>query len=169
MRSFRTTAAVFTAVLLLGACGAEDHSEHQPAAGSTAADGHSSHDHEGFLFGEPGDPADVTETIEVAAKDFEFGPSELTVDQGDVIEFKVTNEGKAEHEFVLGDAALMEEMAQAAHEHSSDDPNAVPRLQPGDEGTMVWNFTRPGRFRFECHVDAHHKLGMTGTITVMGN
>ena len=168
MRSFRTIAVVFAAALLLGACGAEDHSEHQPPAAPPADDGHA-HSHDGFLFGEPGDAADVTETIEVAAKDFEFEPGELTVNQGDVIEFKVTNEGKAQHEFVLGDAALMEEMGSTAHEHSGDDPNAVPRLEPGDEGTMVWNFTQPGRFRFECHIDAHHKLGMTGTITVMGN
>lgn len=158
-------------VLVLGACGDSSegsHSGHQPEAAPTAADGHG-HSHEGFAFGEPGDPADVTETIEIVAKDFEFSPSELTVNQGDVIEFKVTNGGKAQHEFVLGDAALMEELGASAHQHAADDPNTVPQLQPGDEGTLVWSFTEPGRFRFECHVDAHHKLGMTGTITVMGN
>lgn len=168
MRLFRTIALVGVVALLLSACGTEDHSQHQPAAAPTAGDGHA-HSHGGFLFGEPGDPSAVTETIEVVANDFGFEPNELTVNQGDVIQFKLTNEGKAQHEFVLGDAALMEEMAATAHEHSGSDPNAIPRLQPGDEGTMVWNFTEPGRFRFECHVDAHHKLGMTGTITVMGS
>ena len=169
MRSIRF-ASLAAALVLLAACGGgEDHTNHQPdAAPSVAGDGHA-HSHGGFLFGEPAQPEDATTKIEVAAKDFEFEPSELTVDQGDVVEFVVTNEGDAEHEFVLGDAALMEEMGSTAHQHGSDEPNAVPPLEPGDSGTMVWNFTEPGRFRFECHIDDHDELGMTGTITVMGN
>ena len=169
MRSFRFVALAAALVLLAACGGGEDHSNHQPeAAPSAAGDGHA-HSHEGFLFGEPAAPGAATTKIEVAAKDFEFVPNELTVDQGDVVEFVVTNSGDAQHEFVLGDAALMEELGSTAHQHGADEPNAVAPLEPGDTGTMVWNFTQPGRFRFECHIDAHHKLGMTGTITVIGN
>lgn len=170
MSALRYVALALSAALLLAACGGgEDHSAHEGGAASTpAGDGHA-HSHDGFLFGEPGEASQATETIEVTAKDFEFIPKELEVDQGDVIEFKVTNQGSQEHEFVLGDAALMEELGSTAHEHGAEDANAVPMMEPGDEGTLVWSFTEPGRFRFECHIDAHHKLGMTGTITVMGN
>lgn len=168
MRSYRLVAFAAALVLLAACGGGEDHTNHQGDAAPPAGDGHA-HSHEGFLFGEPAQAGDATTKIEVEAKDFEFVPSELTVDQGDVVEFVITNEGDAQHEFVLGDAALMEEMGSSAHEHDSDEPNAVPPMEPGDSGTMVWNFTEPGRFRFECHIDAHHKLGMTGTITVIGN
>lgn len=168
MRLVRATAVLAcVAALLLGACG-EDHSEHQADAPPAAAgDGHA-HSHNGYAFGEPARPGAATDTIEVAAKEFEFDPDDITVRQGDVISFEVMNEGDVEHEFVLGDAALMEELGSTAHVHGAADKNAVPPLKPGEEGSLTWNFTQPGRFRFECHIDAHHKLGMTGTITVMG-
>lgn len=167
MKSGRWIAAALVAMsLLVGACGEE---ETPPAGvGGMASDGHS-HSHNGYQFGEPAEAEDATTKIEVVAKDFEFDPDEITVEQGDIVEFVVTNEGKADHEFVIGDAALMEELGSMAHQHGAADPNAVPAMSPGDEGSLTWNFTEPGRFRFECHVDAHNELGMIGTITVMGN
>jgi uncharacterized cupredoxin-like copper-binding protein len=152
---------------VLGACGDDGHDEHSGGP-APASDGHTDHSHEGFQFGEAADASEATQTIDVTAKDFEFDPKEITVAQGDIVEFKVVNGGKQDHEFVIGDAALMEELGSMAHEHQAADVNAVPRLSPGDSGSLAWSFTEPGRFRFECHIDAHHKLGMTGTITVEG-
>jgi len=168
LRSSRWFAAVLVAMsLLLGACG-EEETPPPAGQGGTASDGHS-HSHDGFQFGEPADTADATTKVEVVARDFEFDPKEITVEQGDIVEFVVTNEGSADHEFVIGDAALMDELGSMAHQHGADDPYAVPVMSSGDEGSLTWNFTQPGRFRFECHVDEHNELGMTGTITVMGN
>jgi len=31
---------------------------------------------------------------------------------------------------------------------------------------MVWQFNRPGEFRFACLVPGHYEAGMTGTIIV---
>lgn len=165
MRSIVVVA--LSGALLLGACG-DDHAQHEGDA-EVASDGHTGHSHEGYQFGEPADAADATETIEITAVDYEFSPSHLTVHQGDIVEFKLMNEGKLDHEFVLGDVALMEELGSTAHEHDAAEPNAIARVAPGEEGAMAWEFTQPGRFRYECHIDGHHKLGMTGTITVVGH
>lgn len=168
MKSIRIVVLAVSLALLLGACG-DDHASHEGDTPGVAADGHTGHSHDGYAFGEPADATDATETIAVSAIDYAFEPSHLTVHQGDVVQFKVTNDGESEHEFVLGDVALMEDLASTEHQHDADEPNAVARLAPGEEGTMAWNFTQPGRFRYECHIDGHHKLGMTGTITVIGH
>ena len=119
----------------------------------------------GPLTGEPGNPDNISETIEVAALDeLEFDPSEIDVTTGDTIEFVVTNEGQAEHEFVLGEAS--------DHQHSEGmvhtDPNATGVIPPGETKTVLWTFTEAGEVTFACHIDGHSSQGMTGTITVSG-
>lgn len=120
---------------------------------------------DGALTGEPGNPDNVSDTIEVSALDeLEFEPSEIEVAAGDTIEFVVTNEGQAEHEFVLGDAT--DEQRSEEMEHA--EPNATGAIPPGETKTVLWTFTEPGEVSFACHIDGHSSQGMTGTITVSG-
>lgn len=165
----RRTIVVLLASFMLGlsACGGG-------ATGSGTATDHShptgaeeDHAHGEFAFGEPGDPAQASETIEIVAKDapFRFEPEDVEIAAGETVLFELVNEGGVEHELAL--LAEPTQAATAGHEHSTD-PNATPRVEPGGTAEIAWTFTEPGEYVYECHVDGHHLAGMRGTITVTG-
>jgi plastocyanin len=57
-----------------------------------------------FSFGAPADSADADRTVEIiASDDLTFDPAEMTVSPGEVITFRVINDGQIPHDFVLGD------------------------------------------------------------------
>ena len=119
-------------------------------------------------FGEIADAQDATKTVKVETLDeLAFDPSSVSVQQGDVVRFVVTNEGKALHEFVIGD-----EDYQAEHEesmesggHDMDLENMI-EIGPGETAELTWRFTSPGEILFACHVSGHYEGGMVGTIVV---
>src|SRR3546814_13209475 len=50
-------------------------------------------------MGQPGDPAKVTQTIEIVMEDtMRFTPSEINVKAGDTVRFLIKNSGKVPHE-----------------------------------------------------------------------
>lgn len=161
--------AVAWGFVLLSACGGgqptDGTAEHSHAPGTEE---HHDHGPGVFAFGEPADPAQADQTIEIVASDapFRFEPDDVKVAAGDTVLFELVNDGEVEHEFVL-----LEEPTQGVaggHEHGAADPNATPRVEPGDSHQLAWMFTEPGRYVYECHVDAHHLTGMRGTVTVAG-
>lgn len=119
-------------------------------------------------FGETASPQDATQTVGVKALDkLTFDPSSVSVQQGDVVRFVVTNEGKAPHEFVIGDEEYQVEHEESM-EHGGHDMelgNSV-EIAPGETAELTWRFTSPGRVVFACHVAGHYEGGMTGTIMV---
>lgn len=138
--------------------------------------GEHDHDHSGMApemkVGMPGDPADVTRTIEVTMRETEdgrmlFEPRSLDIKQGATIRFNVINEGATEHEFVIdtvaGNARHKKAMAEMEMEH--DDPNSV-RLDAGASGEVIWTFANAGRFEFACLIPGHYEAGMHGPIAV---
>lgn len=46
-----------------------------------------------------------------------------------------------------------------------DEPNKV-TLQPGKQGTIVWQFTRAGVVNFACLMPGHFEAGMKGAVKV---
>jgi len=128
-----------------------------------AAGGHAS------ALGQPGDPAKVDRSIEIASSDdMRFSPNEVRVKRGQTIRFRVVNGGQMKHEMVLGTldelkkhAALMRKFPEMEH----DDPNAV-SIEPGQTGELVWRFTKSGDFDFACLVPGHFEAGMRGKIVV---
>lgn len=154
---------------LLGGCGDDGDA-------GTASDDHAhshSHSHdeggesEGFAFGAPGQASAATRTIDVVADDpYRFDPEGLEVESGETVTFVVTNEGKQEHEFVLGDAAYQEshgdEMAAGAMHHEG---NAV-TVAPGATEELTWTFPADGEVLYGCHVAGHYDAGMVGAISV---
>lgn len=169
-RKSRVVAGTLALALMLGACGS---SGGDPGGGG--AD-HEAMGHEGgdasssASFGEPGHSGHANRTVEVTALDsLEFEPSQLKVKQGDTVTFKITNDGRTAHEFVLGHLEYQEEHAKemaAGADHSMSDENAV-ELDPGATGEVTWTFTEPGEVLFACHVEGHYKGGMFGTIEVV--
>ena len=140
---------------------------HSGGHGETHADEHAE-----MMFGVPGDPAEVSRTIDVLMRETEdggmvFEPKALEIEQGETIRFNVVNMGELEHEFVIdtveGNLKHKELMAKMDMEH--DDPNSV-RLDQGMSGEVIWKFANAGTFEFACLIPGHYESGMSGPITV---
>ena len=128
-----------------------------------------SHEHAtSFWFGHPGNAAEVTQLIKIDARDIKFAPSSIAIRAGETVQFQITNRGKLEHEFVLGDAAQQaehdKEMATVpgmAMQHI----NGV-SVAPGKTESFIWSFTKAGHLQYGCHVPGHYAAGMVGELTV---
>ncbi|MCX2722477.1 cupredoxin domain-containing protein [Roseibium salinum] len=142
------------------------------AAGSHSG-GHGHGDAEMMAIGKPGDAAAVTRIVTITMLENEdgamlFEPASLSVKEGETLRLKYVNAGETEHEFVMDvHDSLMEHKKLMARfpEMEHDDPNAV-RLAPGDEGEIVWTFSKAGDFEFACLIPGHYESGMKGRLTV---
>jgi uncharacterized cupredoxin-like copper-binding protein len=126
-----------------------------------------------FAFGAPGKAAAVDRTVRMMARDVSFDVPSVTVKAGETVRFIVTNEGAADHDFTLGDAAIQAahrkemfemtgmDMSQAHH----DDANAV-LLKSGETKELVWRFGRAGQIEFACNVPGHYEAGMKGVVAI---
>ena len=129
--------------------------------------------HGKYTFGEPGKAENVTQTINVEIHDsngemrFEHAP--MTIKQGDVVKFVVTNKGAGDHEFSVGDspsqrahALMMEKMPDMKHEN---DATAI-SLKPGETKELIWAFTKPinGNIEFACQIPGHYQAGMFSKV-----
>jgi len=154
--------AVLIGLLAAGtahAHGDETHAtqSHEEASGHAAA------------LGQPGDPAKVDHTIEIAVSDdMRFSPNGIRIKRGQTVRFRVVNGGRIKHEMVLGTQAELKEHAALMRkfpEMEHDDPNAV-SVEPGQTGELVWRFTKTGDFDFACLAPGHFEAGMRGRIVV---
>ena len=123
-----------------------------------------------FGFGEPADPSDANRTVEVVASDdLTFDPAEISVVAGETVTFRITNDGRAVHDFTLGDQATQNkheaEMSEGAMDH--DAPNVVD-IPAGETVELTWTFGDAGMVLIGCHQPGHYAAGMTGQITVEG-
>ncbi len=130
-------------------------------------------EHAAGAFGEPGDAANATRTIEVTANDnYTFDPPSVAISKGETVIFKVTNAGSIPHTFLVGDQAAQDEHEEEMTSGENmagmhDEPNIV-EVQPGETGEVVWHFTDSGTFIYGCHETGHYAAGMKGTIIVTG-
>ena len=90
------------------------------------------------------------------------------VELGETVRFVVRNDGKQLHEMVLGTRKDIEEHAELMKkfpemEHADPD---MAHMKPGKAGEIVWQFTKPGEFRFACSQPGHHEAGMVGKVAV---
>ena len=130
---------------------------------ANANEGHAS------SLGQPGVPAKVTRTVDIAMSDaMRYTPASIVVKRGETIRFRVKNTGQIKHEMVLGSLAELKEHAKTMTkfpEMEHDDPNAI-SVEPGKTGELVWRFTKAGKFDFGCLVPGHFEAGMQGKIAV---
>ncbi len=123
---------------------------------------------ESFWFGHPGTAAKATRIIKMLATDIEFTPKAITARMGETVMFEIVNNGKLEHEFVLGDSAEQidhdKEMA-AMPGMKMDHVNGV-GVAPGQSARLVWTFTKSGTLQYACHVPGHFVAGMVGQLTI---
>lgn len=120
-------------------------------------------------WGIAGDAKDARRTIEIAmTDDMRFTPSNIEVKQGETVKFVVRNKGKVLHEMVIGDKKTLDEHAalMAKFPNMEHDEPYMSHVAAGKEGTLVWNFNRPGDFDFACLIPGHYQAGMVGKIKV---
>ena len=150
-----------TFVFSLGITGAYAHGGETHATGETA-------------FGHPGSAREVSRTVKIEARDFEFNPAQLTFAKGETVKFVVVNASRHMHELTVGDAAEQEEhrrsmaqMSDMKHDESEHDmPSNSVHVKPGETGELIWSFTKAGTLEFACNYPGHADLGMEGKITV---
>ena len=120
-------------------------------------------------MGQAGDPASVGATVEIVLSDsMRFTPDRIKVKAGETIRFLVRNAGKIPHEMVIGSMKELEEHAEMMRQMPGvqhAEPNMV-ALKPGQQGSIVWQFDRPGTVDFACLVPGHMEAGMKGKIVV---
>lgn len=160
--------ATLTAIALFSASSAFASGTHSHSHGDEAEGAHM----DMMEVGMPGMMGTVDRTIDVIMRETDdgemiFEPAQFDIKQGETIRFNVKNMGELEHEFVIdtldGNAKHKELMAKFDMEH--DDPNSI-RLDPGQSGEIVWNFSNPGAFEFACLIPGHYESGMYGPISV---
>jgi uncharacterized cupredoxin-like copper-binding protein len=121
-------------------------------------------------FGRTGDPKKVTRTVDIEMLDtMRFKPDSITVRQGDTLRLRVRNAGKVLHELVIGTDKELKEHAELMKKHPDmehDEPYMA-HVDPGKRQEIVWQFTRPGDFKFACLIPGHFEAGMVGTIKVL--
>jgi uncharacterized cupredoxin-like copper-binding protein len=163
--------------IILGAASAAAYSSVPlpPSGGSVLAhEHHSGSAAEDSAFGEPGEPSKVDRVVKISMRDLSFVPNELDVKTGETIRFIVTNDSEADHDFTLGDVAtqtahrkeMAEAMEKAGEIHHHHDANAI-SVKAHESGELIWKFTRPGAFEFDCNVPGHYEAGMKGVIRVL--
>lgn len=139
-----------------------------------SGDMHMDDEHTHISFGEPADATEASRVIEISASDnFTFDPDEIAVTAGEVVTFKVTNDGKVPHDFVLGSAAVQDEHEAemqnmtGSDSMSHDEPNAFV-IDPGETKEMTWHMTETGEILMGCHQPGHYVSGMKGIIEIEG-
>lgn len=140
------------------------------------AGGDHAHDHgagtqatEETAIGKPGRASKVTRTIKVSMNDkMRFEPASIQVKQGETVRFVVRNAGQIKHEMNLGtEKELLEhlEVMKKFPNMEHDEPNKV-SIAPGQQGEIVWQFTKAGTVNFACLVPGHYEAGMKGKVQV---
>lgn len=165
-RSVRVLLLTFLLGVSLAGCGGDQTGATSAGTGSEMSAGD---EHAEFAFGEPAAASEADRTVEVVASDaLAFDPATVTVEVGETILFRITNEGQLPHDFTLGDEAAQQEheaeMAGGEME-MHDEANAV-SIPPGETAELAWTFTEPGVVLYGCHETGHYAAGMKGEITV---
>ncbi|WP_090826252.1 cupredoxin domain-containing protein [Nitrosovibrio tenuis] len=130
-------------------------------------------DEDAESIGAPGDPGQISRTIEITMVDNRYKPSEIKVKQGETIKFMLKNAGKKKHEMLIATpeeidkhGKMMKKFPDTEH---PDEPNKV-SVEPGKTGELTWHFTKAGMVDFACPLPGHFKgmnfPGMKGTIEV---
>lgn len=118
-------------------------------------------------IGKPGSIDKVERVIKLTQVDNMFLPAEITVNEGETIQFVIKNGGNHKHEMLIGSMA---DLKKAAHVRRANPDNAhveanLVQLEPGEQKELIWQFTHAGVIDFACPLPGHFKK-MRGKIIV---
>lgn len=125
--------------------------------------------------------------VDVVMKEMRFIPDHFRFRVGEVVTFRFHNEGKVRHEAVIGDQAA-QDAAVAAMDAMSGSPTTVGgargrsrtaighpgmglpnvvSVEPGEVGTIVFQFAKAATLLMQCHEAGHLEGGMAATIEIV--
>ncbi len=112
-------------------------------------------------------------TVDVAMTEWGYSPANVAVRAGEVVRFRVRNEGRLPHEFMVmtgpGMTAIGYRQERADWnllEHEAIFERSV--VMPGDSFDMAVRIHKPGMWMFMCMFPYHMQLGMMGMIMADG-
>ena len=119
--------------------------------------------------GRPGESAQVTRTVAIGMADsMRFAPGELVVARGQTVKIIARNDGKVQHEIVLGTPAeiIQHRESMQRDPHLAHGAPNMAHVAPGESEQLIWQFAHKGKFEFACLLPGHYEAGMSGTIVV---
>jgi len=116
----------------------------------------------------PAAAAPSVRTVSVTIHYSRFSPDHLQVPAGTTARFRITNTDPIDHEFILGDQAVQDEMertTETVHDGSVPGMVSVPALSTA---TAVVTLPRPAgtSLIYACHLPGHDAYGMRGLLTI---
>ena len=126
-----------------------------------------SHSNSEVDIGKSGDSSKVSRTIKLTQVDNMFLPSEITVSEGETVQFVIKNRGERKHEMLMGSKAELKKVANMRRMFPEKDHSEAHliQLEPGEQKEFIWQFTSAGTIDFACPLPGHFKK-MRGTIIV---
>lgn len=126
-----------------------------------------SHSNSEVDIGKFGDSSKVLRTIKLTQVDNMFLPSEITVSEGETVQFVIKNRGERKHEMLMGSMAELKKVANMRRMFPEKDHSEahLVQLEPGEQKEFIWQFTSAGTIDFACPLPGHFKK-MRGIITV---
>ena len=106
-------------------------------------------------------------TVMLTLNEFQFQPTEITVNVGQPIKLVLKNNGTVLHDFVSTDAMVevMEEHG-AMHDMAGMQTNMHAAIEAGQESTLEFKATQAGTYTFYCTIAGHKEAGMVGKLIV---
>lgn len=139
-----------------------------------AGQGHS-HSDDDHSSTSPVTGAVVNRVLEIRMDDtMRFTPSSFEAVAGETVRLVVYNDGKAEHELVLGTPESIKEHAESMKKsgghtdgHSHGGGGAAISVAPGKSGELVVTFAQSGELQIACLLPGHFEAGMRGSVQVL--
>jgi len=145
--------ALFVLLAVAAACGADDSSQGNGAAGSPAD------------VAAPdalaGSAAEQTLTLNTRA--IAFDREQLEATAGVVVEILLENRGVLDHDFTI--EKLPAEISAVGRQRP-DDFDVHGALSRGERARLLLRITLPGEYTFFCAVPGHRRAGMEGSLIV---
>ena len=134
---------------------------------STLCYSSASHSNSEVDIGKSDDSSKVSRIIKLTQVDNMFLPSEITVREGETIQFVIKNGGERKHEMLMGSMAELKKVANMRRMFPEKDHSEahLVQLEPGEQKEFIWQFTSVGTIDFACPLPGHFKK-MRGTIIV---
>lgn len=110
-------------------------------------------------------PRNKREVAIRATDELRFDPQTVSAKPGETITFVVTNTGRTDHEFVIGDADYQSGHDSAGGHGGHGDGTGAAEDVPAGETVRV-TFTMPDEPPvYVCHLNNHDDAGMKGSVT----
>lgn len=104
--------------------------------------------------------------VELDMRYSRFSTSKLTVYQGTLVRFVVTNSDPINHEFVVGGPSVHAAHAKGHDLRHPPVPGEV-SVSPRGRGLTTYRFDAIGTVKYACHLPGHAGYGMTGEVEVV--